>query len=261
MYKKILMLVFTMVLVFGLSLNAYAAETVTFTSNSKLIYQNENENTEKIYLGDEFIGMAPGETKEQIIIIKNDNEQTAKFYVSANAIRTIEERVYSYMEGNSAENGLISFSLRVNNNYPFYDKKTFVPKNNKYLNFNELIKDLDDDTYIATLKKGESINLIISVGLDGKTIENVEENDYSNAKGTIEFDFSVSYDTPTNEVVVDKQTENTSLTVFNTKVANTIAAIKTRDTTPIFALSAILVIGIILLFLTGKKKKSLEDIS
>ena len=270
MYKKILMLVFTMVLVFGLSLNAFAAETVTFTSDSKLTYQNNkgyDTDNIRIDLGKEFIGMAPGETKEQIITITNNNEQTADFYVSTKAIQSIEKRLQNLVVNKNNENlGVFSISLTIDStdnskDYPLYNSKIGVVKNNNDLIFN-INKVLEKDTFLATLKKGESINFIIAIGLDGESIRNDELiNDYSNATGLIEFNFSVFYDTPEKKVVVEKSENVINMTVFRTKVANTVAALKTGDTTPIFALSSILIIGTIIIFLTGKKKKKLEEMS
>lgn len=263
MYKKILMLVFTMVLVFGLSLNAFAAETVTFTSDSKLKYNNNVGD--KISLGDEFIGMAPGETREQVITITNNNEQTADFYVSAKTIQSLENLVKKFKDTQEDENsGLISVLLKVvsqDGSKNLYNSKVGVVKNNDDLIFN-INRILEKDTFLATLKKGESINFIISIGLDGESIRNDELiNDFSDATGLIEFDFSVFYDTPKKKVVVEKSENVINMTVFRTKVANTVAALKTGDTTPIFALSSILIIGTIIIFLTGKKKKKLEEIS
>lgn len=268
MNKKILILVFTMVLVFGLSLNAFAAETVTFTSDSKLTYHNNvGYDTDKISLGDEFIGMAPGETREQVITITNNNEQTADFYVSTKTIQSLEEILRSIeVMPNSADGGVISISLKVDSvdnskDFPLYQSKHVVAKNNSNLAL-ELNKNLEKDTFLATLKKGESINLILSIGLDGESIRNDDSiNNYSNAIGLIEFDFSVFYDTPEKKVVVEENENVINMTVFKTKVANTVAALKTGDTTPIFALSSILIIGTIIIFLTGKKKKKLEEIS
>lgn len=267
MYKKILMLVFTMILFFGLSLSAFAAETVTFTSDSKLTYQNNvgyDTDNIRIDLGKEFIGMAPGETEEQIITITNNNEQTADFYVSAKTIQSLDNVVKKSKDAQDENSGLISVLLKVvsqDGSKNLYDSKVGVVKNNNDLIFN-INKVLEKDTFLATLKKGESINFIISIGLDGESIRNDELiNDFSDATGLIEFDFSVFYDTPEKRVVVEKSENVINMTVFRTKVANTVAALKTGDTTPIFALTSILIIGTIIIFLTGKKKKKLEEIS
>ena len=262
MYKKILMLVFTMVLVFGLSLNAFAAETVTFTSDSKLKYNN-NEG-DKISLGEEFIGMAPGETREQVITITNNNEQTADFYVSAKTIQSLIEKCGILNE--NAGGGIFFISLKVdsadnNKDWKIFESTQFVAQKKGNLDF-KLNETLKNDTLFATLVKGESINLILSIGLDGESIRNNKKTcDYSDAIGTIEFNFLVSYDTPEKKVIVEKSENVINMTVFKTKVANTVAALKTGDTTPIFALSSILIIGTIIIFITGKKKKKLEEIS
>lgn len=258
MKKKLLLLGTTLMMTFGLSMNAYAAdanETVTFTSDKNLEYSNGGN------LGDAFVGMAPGQSKEVTIDVVNKNSITADFYVQTEDIKALEQAV-------NASGGAYDIKLSMingSNSTVLYDSTLggATGSQDNAVGSAEGIaemKNLEDNTYLATLKNGEQVQLVLDFTMDGESITNATANNYSNAEGQIGFQFLVAYDTEGNRVIVNRkdlveyQTGSRKQN-FVTTVKNVVVAVKTGDTTAIIPMVAILAAGLFLLAVTGKKKK------
>lgn len=258
MKRKMLLLGMVLALTLGMSTVSHAAgePTVEFTADSRLVYSNvSKEDGSNVSLGDTFEGMIAGETREQKIIIQNNNSHTVDFYMNAEALEALEEA------GKSA-GGAYTVRLALDG-VALYDSTvggssgadgSYADSTKGILEVNEGA--LQDTVFLVTLAKGGSAELSFTVGLDGESIT----NDYSNALGKFGFDFLVAYNDPAGTVTVER-VERKSLEpreeVIET-VKNVVVAVKTGDPAAIGALAGLLVLGIIIVFAAGRKKKTEE---
>lgn len=257
MKRKILLLCMALAAAFGMGSVSHGADapTVEFTTEDKLIYRNVSDEGGNVSLGDTFTGMIAGETREQKIVLQNHNSHTVDFYMNAEALEALEET------GKSA-GGAYDISL-VLDGTTLYDStvggsektgESYAQSTKGILEMNEGA--LQDMVYLVTLKTGERAELIFSVGLDGETIT----NDYSNALGKFGFDFLVAYNDPAGTVTVEKvvrKSREPRVEVVET-VKNVVVAVKTGDPAAIGALAGLLMLGIVIVFAAGRKKKTEE---
>ncbi len=260
--KKI-MLLFGMaaVLMGSIKSVSYAAEkpTVEFTADNKLVYNISREDGSNVNLGNTFEGMAPGETREQKIEIVNNNSHRVDFYMNAEALEALE------VAGKSA-GGAYDISLKLDDTVLYdstvggsvQDAGNISDSEKGFLEMND--GSLKNTVFLVTLEKGEHAELIFSVGLDGESITNTTENDYSNALGKFGFDFLVAYNDPAGTVTVERVERKTTeprLEVVET-VKDVVVAVKTGDPAAIGTLLAILALGVFIVVFAGRKKKKDE---
>ena len=93
MNKRILTFGLLITLLVGTTLQVGAASdaTVTFTENKELAYSNVTNTSGTVDLGDAFVGVAPGETRSQTIILKNEFDKVIDFYMSAQVLQALED--------------------------------------------------------------------------------------------------------------------------------------------------------------------------
>ena len=260
MKRKLMIWGFAIVMLLGLSMTTYAADgNVTFTSDSNLTYGSD--------LGNKFEGMAPGQTKEVSIEIKNDNTQTADFYVNTAGIKALED-------ADKAAGGAYNINLKVSQpgatDVTLYSSDlggasgTRDSATKKTTGIDEM-KSLEGETYLVTLKNGETANLVLTFTMDGESIRSDSISDYSNKAGNLGFQFAVAYDKVGNRVIVNRedlveyQTGSKKQNIVTT-VKNVVVAVKTGDDTAIIPIVAIMAAGLLLLAVTGKKKKRNEEV-
>ena len=261
MRKGLLILGLTAVLVFGIEKTVYAAGSVQFTEQNELKISSN--------LGEEFVGMAPGQTVDQTITISNQNGRTAEFYMNTKALQALED-------SNTANGGAYNIQLQIEKNgskISLYGSSLggaatgtddkIVGDEKGILNMNSS-GIASDTTYLTTLGSGESVNLILTIGLDGESIRNADGNTYAKALGELGMSFLVAYRDPvTGQTVtinkVVKQASTPTANVVQT-FKNVVVAVKTGDHTTIGALIMMIAVGIGLIVLTGKRKKTGETL-
>lgn len=247
------------VLILGAGTVSHAAEgpTVEFTADNKLVYNIAKEDGNNVNLGDTFEGMAPGETREQKIIIVNNNSHRVDFYMNAEAIEALE------VAGRSA-GGAYDISLKLNDTTLYdstvggstQDTGNYEDSEKGFLEVND--GSLKDTVFLVTLEKGGRAELTFTVGLDGESITNTTGNDYSNALGKFGFDFLVAYNDPAGTVTVERVERKTTeprLEVVET-VKDVVIAVKTGDPAAIGTLLVILLLGIGIVVMAGRKKNT-----
>lgn len=268
MKKKLLLLGAVLSLTFVMSMGVHAAdETVEFTADTKLSYQNPDGELSTV-----FNGMAPGEEREMVIEIVNNNKLTADFYVATEALQKLEEEKKS-------SGGIYDVKLELKNMggtvlNTLYDSNlggTTGDETSGYAQNENGIMDLNgalaDQTLLTSLKKGEKAQLVMTLSLDGETIRNdTNIADYTKALGEIGMEFMVAYDEPDREVIVRHEDEviyetGSRKQAIVTTVKNVVVAVKTGDTTVIIPIVALLAAGLLLLAVTGKKKKGNGEVS
>lgn len=232
--------------------------TVTFTENKKLEYSNVTKDGADVNLGSAFEGVAPGETRSQTITIQNNNDKTADFYMSAEAVKALENGA-AQAKGAGYEIKLTA------GDKVLYDStvggygaggegsasKTGIEGMNGAL---------EDDILIATLPKGKSANVVLTIMFDGEAMDNTALIDYSKTTGQLAFDFKVGYEDPTGTKTIYKVVTKTGEVKYvkNLKEifedAIPLSAVATGDTAMIGIAVAVLAAGILLMIL-GKRKK------
>lgn len=264
--KKLITLAMTALLVMGSSMTAFAAEnaTVVFTENEKLEYSGVTfyeDGTPK--LGTSFEGIAPGETAEQTITVLNNNERTVDFYMNASAIQALEESAAQ------AKGAGYDIKLTLGDTVLF-DSTVGGYANDGAEGSKEGILEMNDGALegymlIATLAQGESEEINLSIFFDGEAMDNDSQSvDYSNTFGQLGFSFQVSYEDPEAPEVIYNTVTEKGQTNYVTQVVEIIeeriplAAVATGDAAMIGLGVLILVVGVVLVVMTGKKKKTEE---
>lgn len=258
MKNKLYLLGIMTALVFGLSINVYAAgadETVTLTSDDKLEYSNGGS------LGSSLEGMAPGQKKEITIDIKNSNPNKADFFVKTADIEALEKSC-------TAAGGAYEIKLDLvngSNITPLYNSELGGSSGDqggaigKTTGIEEMTN-LNENTYLATLSNGDVVQLVLQFTMDGESVTNANARDYSNALGQLGFQFMAAYDTPEARVIVQKkdnvtyQTGEAKRNVVTT-VRNVVIAVKTGDSAVILPMIILLIAGIGIYVAADRKQK------
>lgn len=262
MNKVIKVLGITMLFFVGMATTVYAKGSVEFTGSNELKLSSTD-------LGTEFNHMAPGETKTQSVTIINSNQNTTDFYMKTEALKKLEE-------AHQASGGAYKITLELvkdGASTSIYDSSLGGAKTGESgdikadtqgilgLNTSEIAT---GSTFLATLKNGQTAELKLTVGLDGESIRNAAQNTYANAEGTLGLEFLAAYREPaTGQIVKVNKVETQSSTPQRNIVQTfkqVVIGVKTGDSTMVGVFVGILVTGITLVVLTGKKKKTEEPL-
>lgn len=212
------------------SVHAAGNSVITFDGEAEKFINTNNE-------GEVFNleGMYPGETRTETLTLVNNDYREMNFYMNS---KILDEFGNETSTGNMA----YDFNFKINGEDLF---DGLVGGEN---NVGEGM--MEDNILIATLAKGESATLQMSVTADGDTMDNT----YQNATGLVQYTFSVEYD--------DEAAAQTPQKVVNTvvqTVTNRIEkAVKTGDPATLGLFGVLLggsVVGIFYLVATRKKKE------
>ena len=208
---------------------------VNFNQNEQLVYELDNK--------DVFTDMIPGEVKSQSIKVTNNNTKEADFYINLSDVVSLEE--------DGVTSGVYTISLAVDNTVIFDSElggMSSVSSKNTDKQGLEALSDSvigTSDVFIASLKNGESVNLVVELGLGGESVR----NGYINKQGSIGFDFSVNYKEPVRITEVEKVIQVKSEPRIN------VVAVNTGDYSNIIPLLLTTILGSIVILLTFFKKK------
>lgn len=266
MKKRVITLAMTAALMLGSTLTVSAAEaaTVTFTDNEKIEYSGVSyykDGSPK--LGNAFEGMAPGETREQVITIQNDNDKTVDFYMNASALQALED------SAKKARGAGYEIKLSVGDNV-LYDSNVGGYASAGTEGSTKGIKEMNEgalDGYVLidTLAKEETEKIKLSVFIDGEAMDNSSRTvDYSNTLGQFGFSFRVAYDEPDEPTVVYKEVTRKGETNYVKRIVRIVeervplAAVATADPAMIGGGIAVMLSGILLVVVTVKRNKKGE---
>ena len=261
--------VFAITIMLGCGTVSYAAEVpvVNFSGNGALEYSNAQT------VADAFKQMVPGVTRDLDITLSNENASTANFYFATDNISSL----FSYYEEQS---GAYDVVVSVGNR-TIYDSTvggyTTEGDGSGYAGTGGLEEfsalniegeGLHPNNYLASLSKGQSTNLRISLTLDG--VSNGDQYQNANSEregaGNIGLEFAVAYNdipgsTTVNNVVTTtsapKKNIVTTIEDIFVPLASGVTAVKTGDPAAIGVLAGLGAIGAMGLYLT-RRKKSVE---
>jgi hypothetical protein len=264
MRKKIQMFVCTLVaalMVSPVMAFADAAQTVTLSEDSKLIYESDGAD-----LLSAFDGMAPGDSRTVQITVKNDNTASAAFYISGDTIKALEE------SNANARGGAYSYNLSVGSTLDTARSllDTVAGGYDAAQTASDAgladVTELNDYQFLERLGKGQSTNVYLTLSLDGESFD----ASYANAAGELAFNFRAYYqENDTTPVVVTQynyekgqasiiRSVRSMVTSGTETIADALvplaAAAKTGDEAPIFAIVIIFAAGVALIAVSAKKK-------
>lgn len=263
MRKRLITFVVSAMILIGSGMTVCAAEkaTVTFTQKDRLEYSGVDfyaDGTPK--LGTAFEGIAPGETAEQVITMRNDNDKTVDFYMNASALQALEDtaqkaRGAGYVIKLSAGN-----KVMYDSNAGGYAAAGTEGSTEGILKMNEGA--LDGYVLVATLAGNESEDIRLSIFFDGEAMDNSSQSvDYSNTFGQLGFSFQVAYEDPEGPTVIYKEVKQKGETKYVKNLVEILeervplASVATGDNALIGFGAVVLVSGIVLVVISGRKKK------
>lgn len=266
MKKRFVTFAMAVALLMGSTMTVCAEEnaTVTFTEKNRLEYSGVTfyeDGTPK--LGASFEGIAPGESAEQTITIRNANERTVDFYMNASAIEALEESAAQ------AQGAGYVIRLTAGDNV-LYDSAVGGYAGEGAEGSKEGILEmnggaLDGYILVATLAQGESEEIELSIFFDGEAMDNDSQSvDYSYTFGQLGFSFQVAYEDPAGPAVIYKEVTQKGETNYVKELVEIIeeriplGSVATGDNAMILVGVAVLVIGVVLIVLTGKNRKMEE---
>ncbi len=218
MKKKIIgiLTVLTMSLMMATGVAAASNAEVTLTSSGEIAYTgNAGQSATGFYLGDAFAGMAPGESRTQTIALKNQNANTVSFFIKEDVLTTMEEL-------SEASGGAYTMTVKVGTDEAsatvLMDAAAGGYNSNAVASDLGLaeITELEDYQFVAQLAQGESVNLYITVAINGEGFDSTAANDYSNQTAQMAFNFRAYYEDEEQATVVTKVVDQ--VTAANTGV-------------------------------------------
>lgn len=255
MKKRLMMIGMVMMLVFGTCMTSYASSAastpaVTFTGDAKEYFQFAG-NTDDF--AQEFKGMLPGEPRTQQFVLSNKDQREMKFYIQTDVAKDLSE-------DNQAKNAVYDIVFEAGGETIY--QGTIGGENGG-------LTDLSDGAMggrilLATLKKGETQTVNMTISADGTAMG----NDYQNSEAEILFQFSVQYDeipTPEPTVVrkvVQKVGETTVqvVDVIKQTTQQVMAGVHTGDPTSIAAMAAAMAAcAAVIVFIVVKRRKKTEE--
>lgn len=210
--------------------SVYAADSmITFDGEAER-FINANSEGEVFNLE----GMYPGETRTETLTLVNNDYREMKFYMNSKVLDEF---------GNETSSGAIAYDF----NFKINGEDLFDGLVGGEDNVGEGM--MEDNILIATLAKGETATLEMSVTADGDTMD----NSYQDATGLVQYTFSVEYD---DEAVTEPQ--RVVNTVVQTVTNRIEKAVQTGDPATLGLFGVLLggsVVGIVYLIATRKKKE------
>lgn len=222
--------------------------TVSFTKDNKLEYSNVAVEEGSINFGAAFEGVAPGETRSQTIIIQNNNEKTIDFYMRTEVLEALESsRTTAKGAGYDIKltAGDVTLYDSVLGGYTAANEEAASTVGLKGMN-----RALKDYILIATLKSGESADVVLNITFDGEAMDNIAAIDYSRTTGQIAFDFKAGYEDPTGitteyKIVTEKGED---------RYITNLAVVQTGDEAMLVTGAAVLMAGVVLVVI-GRRKR------
>ena len=207
--------------------------------------------------GADFTGMMPGEARTIHVTLTNNDSDEMSFYMSGE----IPEGENIADEG-STRTAIYYLTVELEDE-TIFDGEIGSEENAALGGKSSIgLEYWKNDTLLATLGRGESTDVAITVTLDGDSVS----NDYQGAEGAIELSFGVSVpvvtDPGTKTVVKNtvKEVKGETKTIIQRVTETVTGAVKTGDTTQIalyagMAAAAVLVVGVLIAAAVKRKKR------
>lgn len=226
---------------------------VCLTDQNAFVYYKDRNKTDtcgELSLAG-FAGMAPGEERTQVIHLKNESAHTVRFFVAQETLKAFEEE-------NQAAGGAYRFQLSVGEQKDhaksLLDTKAggYDSSGNKSENGLAEIDELQEETFLAKVEKGKSVQLFVTLKLEGEGNDNRTDCDYSEAVARIGMRFLAK--DATKDVLYGDTKE---VVTYKTRIRNTVqtALVKTSDRAPYGVVLWLFVSGVAFVVAAGKKRK------
>lgn len=182
MKKKLLVFGLTLGMLLGVHTTAFADVNASITLKEDGSFVGDHLDL------DEFDGMAPGDTRYQVIDLHNEMDHQVNFYVKQSTLKNLEET-------NQSAGGAYKFDLFVGNTketansvlatqvggYNASGVASAVGLSN--------IEELEEYVFIASLEAGESTQVYLQLEIQGEGNDNHGSKDYTNAVGELQLNF------------------------------------------------------------------------
>lgn len=245
--KRFLSILVCLALVLCMAPSAAAATVpvVTYDGGNELKYTDEAGNpiSGNGDFGTAFREMLPGVEYTQQFILKNTGKDTVKFYMSMGVIETLHNgrldgAGYTVILKSttetlfSADNGQVTGAL--------------VGGSGSTLELGDIngavVSSDGTGLLVSTVEPGKTDTITLSIKSDATM-----SNAYQDAAGELKFQF------------FGEKVEPTGVKVIHVPGKNVVEEVKTGDESPIFLVAGVLVIGVIVLLVTGKKKEAQDE--
>lgn len=249
-----------------LSLNFFPADSFCFaaeiepviclTKEKKFVYYADAAQSRQVDAVslDTFAGMAPGDTRTQILHLKNESDHEVRFFVTQKTLDTLEA-------DNRAAGGAYRFRFLVGTDksdaVSLLDTRTGgydTDGNGSREGLGE-IRQLEDYTFLAKVEAGGSVNLFIELKLEGEGNDNRTGNDYSDTVAHLSLGFR-AYDAA-KKITYGEDTEvvkREKSGIITGKTRN----VKTGDESPYGAAIAALLAGVMMVGIAIIKQRKEE---
>lgn len=252
--RKMAAALFGALLLLGQSLPVLAAD-----QNTAISFEGDAEKFVTAGEGADFTGMMPGEARTVHVTLTNNDSDEMSFYMSGE----IPDGENIADEG-STKTAIYYLTVQLGNE-TIFDGEIGSEENAALGGKSSVgLEYWKNDTLLATLGRGESADVAITVTLDGDSVS----DDYQGAEGAISLSFGVSTpvvtDPGTKTVVKNtiKEVKGETKTIIRRVTETAAGAVRTGDTAQIalyagIAAAAAAVI-VVLIVAAGKKKKREE---
>ncbi|POP34795.1 hypothetical protein C3B58_01275 [Lactonifactor longoviformis] len=243
--KNVFSVVLAALLVLGTATTAMAAdEVITFTGDAAKFVTEQEAGT-----GEGFTNMEPAETRTQTITLKNDDYQQMKFYLRTELLSNIAD------EGKNRKQAIYTVDLSKDGENFF--AAVIGSEQNASLGKEFLVSEpgseQDNNILLASLKKGESVDVEIAITLDGDSTG----NDYQEKDGQIQLIVSVEKDEGTPGKIRKTVTNTKTVTGAGKTITK---VVKTGDEFPVEALLVLAGLSLVCIVLAAaKRKKKVEE--
>lgn len=247
MKRFILGLIVALGMITSYRLNAFAdGVTVTFGTDGRLVSEGTLD-----------ANAAPGETVVRTITLKNANNRTVDFYLGTEVLTALEEI------DKTAKGAGYDLSIKVGDRTLYDSTMGGYAEDGtaKDMGLKEVSEVIKGNVPVATLSKGATETVTITVGLDGEGMDNVSDTlNYADAIATLQYEFKAGYDDPTGifkeKKIVEQREKNTTVTIYKERVP---LSPQTGGSVIPFAGILLLVFGLLFIVLGSRRAKKNEN--
>lgn len=188
MKKKIISIAFALVLLLGMTGVVSAADSsINYLGNNKF----ETNFTTDGFLNT-FANLVPGDQKEESIVLSNNSDKTIDYYMSTEVAKAFED--IEGIAGGAAYAVKLSVVKDGTEKVIYGNGEDAAVIGGNESGLNVLDSSLSDNLMVATLKKGESATVKLSIALEGEgmgSAYNAAINDFEKVAGELDFEFFV----------------------------------------------------------------------
>lgn len=239
-----ILVIITLVLCMAPSAAAVTTPVVTYDGGSELKYTDEAGNplSGNGDFGTAFSSMLPGVTYTQQVILRNSGKDTVKFYMALSVLETLKKSKLDGA-GYTVELKTTSQTLYSSINGEVTGSLVGGRDTQELADINEALVSSDGTgLLVSTVEPGKQDIIKLSIKADATM-----SNAYQDAQGELSFQF------------FGEKVEPTGVTTIYVPGKNVVEEVKTGDESPIFLVAGVLVAGVVILLVTGRKREAQNE--